>query len=141
MVTSGLADPTEWTSETTRQFELATAAAAALARVYAGADFAVAIEGAVDPEPAESAISDAGLRDRMVGVILHPRLDVALARNRTRQKKAFDTSILGAVMRRIDADLANDGAAPGWRVIDNSDEPVEATVDRILAFVQRKGPR
>ncbi len=139
MVTSGRASPIEWTAETSRQFDLATRAAAALARVYADAGFAIAIEGAVDPEPTERAISDPGLRDRLVGVILHPRLEVALGRNRTRQTKAFDTSILEAVMRRIDGDLSGDPAREGWHDIDNSDEPVEATVDRILAIAQNQG--
>ena len=78
MVTSGLASPLEWSEETTRQFELATRASAGLARVYADAGFAVAIEGAIDPDLAEQALAEVGLRDRMLGVVLRPRLDVAL---------------------------------------------------------------
>jgi hypothetical protein len=70
----------------------------------------------------------------MVGIVLHPRLDVALERNRTRQSKPFDTAILEGVMREIDGDLARDGARPGWHEIDNSDESVESTVERILAI-------
>lgn len=138
MVTSGLASPLDWTDETTRQFELAMRASAALARVYAEAGFAVAIEGAIDPSLVEVALTDVGLGDRMVGVILRPRLEVALQRNRTRRTKAFDTSILETAMRRIDADLAGDVARDGWHDIDNSDEPVAATVDRILAVQQTR---
>ena len=134
MVTRGLASPLEWTDETSRQFGLAIRASAALARIYADARFAVAIEGGVDAELAESALEEQGIRDRMVGIVLHPRLEVALERNRTRQTKSFDTSVLEGVMRRIEPDLARDAARPDWRVIDNSDEPVESTVDRILSI-------
>jgi hypothetical protein len=57
---------------------------------------------------------------------------VALERNRTRQTKSFDTSILESAMREIDADVTRDAARDNWHAIDNSDEPVETTVDRIL---------
>ena len=134
MVTSGLASPLEWTDETSRQFELAIRASAALARVYADAGFAVAIEGGVDPELAEAALAEAGLRDRMVGIVLHPRLDVALERNRSRETKSFDTSILEDAMRQIEEDVARDAARPGWHEIDNSDDTVDATVERILSI-------
>lgn len=134
MVSSGLASPLEWNDETSRQFALAIRASAALARVYADAGFAVAIEGGIDPELAESALGEQGLRDRMVGIVLNPRLEVALARNRSRQTKSFDTSILEGVMREIDAEVARDSTRPGWHAIDNSDEPVEGTVDRVLSI-------
>ena len=134
MVSSGLASPLEWTDETERQFELAVRASAALARVYADAGFTVAIEGGIDPELVEAALAEHGLRDRMVGVVLHPRLEVALDRNRSRQTKAFDTSILEGVMRQIDADLTRDAARPGWHEIDNSDESAESTVERVLSI-------
>ena len=134
MVTTGLASPLEWTDETDRQFTLALRASAAVARVYADAGFAVAIEGGVDPGEIESALTEVGLRDRMIGVVLHPRLEVALERNRTRATKAFDTSVLEDVMRRIDADLVRDAARAGWHDIDNSDEEVDATVRRVRAL-------
>lgn len=136
MVTSGLASPLDWTDETSRQFELAIRAAAAMARVYADSGFAVAIEGGIDPELIESALTEHGLRDRMVGVVLHPQLEVALERNRSRRTKAFDTSILEGAMREIDADVARDASRPGWHRIDNSDESVAATVERVLSIIR-----
>ena len=136
MVTKGLASPLQWTDETSRQFSLAIRASAALARVYADAGFAVAIEGGVDPELAEAALTEAGLRDRMIGVVLHPRLEVALERNRTRRTKSFDTSILEDAMRLIEADVARDAERPGWHEIDNSDESVDASVQRILSIAR-----
>ena len=140
MVASGLASPLEWTDETDRQFGLAIRASAAIARVYADAGFAVAIDGGLDPAHVEMALEEHHLRDRMVGIVLHPRLDVALGRNRVRQSKSFDTSILEGVMREIDGDLARDARRPGWHVIDNSDEPIEATVDRILSIRRPSRP-
>ena len=136
MVVSGLASPLEWTDETTRQFDLAIRASAAMARTYADAGFAVVIEGGMDAEMVERALADAGIGYRLLGVVLRPRLDVALERNRTRTSKTFDTSILEGVMREIDAGLAEDGSRDRWHLIDNSDEPVEATVDRILSIGQ-----
>jgi chloramphenicol 3-O-phosphotransferase len=134
MVGPGLASPLEWTDETTLQFSLAIRASAALARIYADAGYAVAIDGSVDPELTDSALEEQGIRDRMMGIVLHPRLAVALQRNRSRQTKSFDTLILEEVMRRIEPDVARDAARPGWHAIDNSDEPVHATVDRILSI-------
>ena len=136
LVTSGLASPLEWTDETSRQFGLAIRASAALAAVYASAGFAVAIEGGLDPEDVERALEEVGLADRLVGIVLHPRLEVALARNRERRTKAFDTSVLENVMREIDGDLASDADRPGWHRLDNSDEPVERTVERILSILR-----
>lgn len=134
MVVSGLASPIEWTDETTQQFSLAIDASAALASVYATAGFAVAIDGAVDPEAMERALADAGLGERVVGVVLRPRLDVALRRNRARTNKAFDTAILENVMRRLDEDMDRDRVPDGWRTLDNSDESVDETVERILSI-------
>ncbi len=136
MVVSGLASPLDWTDETTRQFELAVRGSAALARLYADAGFAVAIEGAMDAELVESALSEVGLRERMIGIVLRPRLEVALARNRARTHKGFDTSILESVMHAIDADLARGSSRPGWHALDNGHETVERTVDRILSIGQ-----
>ncbi|MGH2401612.1 MAG: phosphotransferase [Candidatus Limnocylindria bacterium] len=136
MVTSGLAGPLEWTDETTRQFGLAIDASAALAKVYVTAGFAVAIEGAIEPTAIDDALNHAGLLENRVGIVLRPRLDVALQRNRERRNKSFDTSILEGVMRSIDGDLARDAELPGWHALDNSDESVEATVERILPFVR-----
>ena len=134
LVTSGRASPLEWTDETDRQFDLAIRASAALARIYARAGFAVAIEGGMDPEAIERALDGEGVRDRMIGVILHPRLDVALRRNRARTNKSFDTSILERVMREIDRDLARDAARDGWHRLDSSEEDASATVELILSI-------
>jgi hypothetical protein len=136
MVTSGLASPLEWTDETDRQFDLALTASAALAKVYQPAGFAVAIEGGIDIEAITDRLDALGLADHLVGVVLHPSLEVALARNRVRQTKSFDTSILEGVMHEIDADLTARALPGGWHRIDNGDESIDETVERILSFAQ-----
>ena len=134
MVVSGLAGPLDWTDETTRQFDLAIRGSAALAAVYADAGFAVAVDGALDASTMERALADAGLDGRWIGVILHPRLDVALERNRARTHKAFDTSILEDAMRAIEEDLSRVAERPVWHRLDNSSDTVEETVDRVLSI-------
>ena len=138
MVVSGLASPLEWTDETERQFGLAIRGAAALTRIYADAGFAVVIEGGLDPEQVEGALNEAGLRDRMVGMILHPPIDVALERNRQRRTKDFDTSILEGVMREIDADLASEGQRDGWYRLDSGTQTVDDTVREVLDLLSRR---
>jgi hypothetical protein len=137
-VTSGFASPLEPTPETDRQFALAIDAAVALAAVYAPAGFAVAIEGGLDPAEVDAALARAGLLHHRVGVVLLPPLEVALARNAARTTKSHDPALLEPAIRDIDADLRGLTVPEGWTVIDNGDEPVEATVERILAL--RPGP-
>lgn len=139
MVSPGLASPIEWTDETARQFELAVAGSVALAAVYAEAGYAVAIEGAIDPFAVDRHVDAAGLRERLVGVVLHPPVDVARQRNRERETKAFDTSILDPVIVRLDEDLAREPDPPGWLRIDNGAEDVEATVERLLEATRGLG--
>jgi hypothetical protein len=135
MVTSGLASPLTWTDETTRQFNLALEASSVLAGVYHRAGFAVAIEGGLDPMAFDRHLSEAGLRDAVVGVVLHPPLTVALERNRTRTTKSFDPSILEDVIHSIDADLRTQAAPDGWATHDNGSETVDETVDWVLAGI------
>ena len=90
------------------------------------------IEGSVDPELVSLALAEAGLAGRSTGVVLRPRVEVALERNAAEGRKSFDTTVLEPAIRRIGADLAGQATGAGWTVIDNSDEPVAATVARIL---------
>lgn len=135
LVVSGLASPLEWTEETTRQFRLAIEGSLALGRIYQRAGFAVVLDGAVDPTDVEAAAIALDLSDRVVGIVLHPPLQVALERNRARTHKGFDTSLLEPVIQLLDEDLRSQAAPSGWHVLDNGRESVETTVDRILALL------
>ena len=134
MVVSGLASPLEWTDETTRQFGLAIEASVALAAVYHRAGFAVVMEGGLDVTDVHRAFEAAGLSSGCTGVVLVPRLEVALERNHARTHKGFDTTVLDPVTEAIDADLRTGELPTGWHRLDNSDEPVESTVQRILGL-------
>jgi chloramphenicol 3-O-phosphotransferase len=133
-VVSGIAQPVpEWTEETGRQFRLARETAAAMARIYAAAGFAVAIDDVIFPEQVQAIFAGA-LRDfPLHRVLLRPRVEVALERNARRSNKAFDTAVLvetiGAVQGRLDA---QDFARAGWLIVDNSLLTVDETVDEIL---------
>jgi chloramphenicol 3-O-phosphotransferase len=133
-VVSGIAHPVpEWTEETGRQFALARAGAADLARRYAGAGFAVVIDDVIFPEEAEATFGEALRGEVLHRVVLRPRLEVALARNAARTTKTFDTAMLVPTIRALDRAMAEQPyAAMGWQVIDTSDLGTEETVDAIL---------
>lgn len=137
MVVSGLAGPLKWSDETTRQFDLAVRAGAALAGIYQPAGFAVAVEGAADPHRIRAALEETGLADQVVGVVLRPRLEVALVRNAGRGTKAFDTRVLTGAMHRLDDDLAAPDLPPGWTALDTDGQSLEESVEAVLALSRR----
>jgi hypothetical protein len=138
-VVSGIAHPVpRWTDETGRQFLLARLAAADIARRYAAAGFAVAIDDVIEPAEVE-ALFERAIGHPVVSVLLMPRLDVALERNASRTSKSFDASILVETIRTLHRRMAEfDSERWGWLVVDNGDLGVEATVDEIL---RRSGTR
>lgn len=141
-VVSGLAGPLEWTDETTAQFALSVRSAAAQAAVYHRAGYAVAIEGAIDPVDVDLALTEVGLLDHRVGVVLHPRVEVAQERNRTRTHKRFGPDLLHDVIAALDTDLRTDPAPAGWTVLDTSDDTVEQSLERLVALcTNRTGAR
>jgi chloramphenicol 3-O-phosphotransferase len=133
-VVSGIAHPVpDWTEETARQFALARAGAADLARRYAGAGFAVIIDDVIFPGEAGVTFGEALRGEALHRVALRPRLEVALARNAARTTKTFDTAMLVPTILALDrAMAAQPYAAMGWHVIDTSDLDTEETVDAIL---------
>lgn len=138
-VVSGIAQPVSvWTVETSRQFRLARQAAFQVARLYAEADFAVAIDDVIAPAETQELI-ETTLSDHMVHkVLLRPALDVALRRNAERANKPFDTSTLDDVIRRLYASTDEQAySRVGWLVIDSSAQDVAETVDTILDSLDR----
>ena len=74
------------------------------------------------------------LVDRRVHrVLLRPTVETALARNRSRTNKTFDTERLAPIIRRLARSLTTD--LDGWIVIDNSRLTIEETVDQIVKVV------
>ena len=134
LVVSGISHPIpKWTDETARQFALARASATDVARRYAQAGFAVAIDDVILHE---QAILDmlAALDGLAVHrIILRPPVEKALERNRTRKSKSFDPSILEDTIRMLNGVYDQiDFAASGWLVVDNGLQAVGETVSEVL---------
>ena len=139
LVVSGIAHPLpEWTDETTRQFRLARDSAAAMARLYAGAGFAVVIDDVIGPADAEAHFASLADEHRLHKIVLQPDLATTLARNAARAGKPFDTALLTATIERLH--LASQGepyADYGWNVIDTSGQTPEQTAEALLALLAR----
>ncbi len=86
-VVSGLSNPIgSWDAETERQFKLAREAAAAIAKTYVQAGFAVVIDDVIMPEQAERHYDKTLSDGEVYKILLKPSIDVALARNAHRQE-------------------------------------------------------
>ncbi len=105
-----------------------------MARIYRRAGFAVAIEGAFDPAEIERCLAEQGLGADL-RVVLAPQIHVAMARNRERTNKPFDTTVLEEAISEIDRSIRDEALPPDWVVVDNSDEALEETVARIRAML------
>lgn len=136
MVVSGIAHPVpQWTDETTRQFRLARRSAVAMARLYHGAGFAVAIDDVMYPEETNPLMAVPLSPAQVVRVVLLPAVSVALRRNTERTTKQFDPQVLNEPILAMHAALSErPWAAHGWTIIDNSLMTIEQTVDAILAL-------
>ena len=133
-VVSGIASPVPtWTDETSRQFALAYRAAGKMARVYADAGFAVALDHVFTPVDIAANLLPELQGTPVVRIYLAPKVAVALDRSARRSNKDFDPAILVDTIRGLDGWLAEQiDADPGWLRIDSSALSVEQTVDMIL---------
>jgi chloramphenicol 3-O-phosphotransferase len=133
-VVSGIAHPVpHWTAETTRQFHLARQAAAQLARHYAAAGFAVAIDDIILAREVDEEFAPALSGHAFHKILLLPAPAVAQRRNRERTNKPFDTQFLAEPIARLHHRLGSqDLAGSDWHIIDTSQHTIEATVDHIL---------
>ncbi len=139
-VVSGIATPVpEWTAETTRQFRLARDVAASIARTYAHAGFAVAVDDVIFPDDARRHYVEPVGDGVVHKVLLRPALSVAQARNATRTNKDFDATVLHETIRMLYVEMdARNFVAHEWVIVDNSALTIEETVTVILNFtVQR----
>lgn len=133
-VVSGHAPPVpSWTEETTRQFTLARQSAADVARRYAEAGFAVALDDVMFPEEAERLLVRPLVGLELHKILLRPSLRVALERNATRTTKTFDASLLTNAIRELHAAMTKEAfREAGWLVVDSSGRTVTETVASIL---------
>jgi len=132
-VVSGMAHPIpEWTEEANRQFNLARAAAAAMARIYLEAGFAVAIDDTIPIHKADAMLAPLA-EWSPIRILLVPTVEKCLERNRTRTGKNFDAKVLADAIAWMHPEILKGHAdAPGYIKVDNGDIGLEETVDRIL---------
>jgi chloramphenicol 3-O-phosphotransferase len=132
-VVSGIAHPVPTlTEETGRQFRLARMGAASTAKLYASNGFAVVIDDVISSDDVSSIFAPAFDGFDFHKVLLQPRLEVALERNRTRTNKDFDPSFLEEPIRQIHAWMSAQELPNDWLRIDSSELSLEQTVDTIL---------
>jgi chloramphenicol 3-O-phosphotransferase len=134
-VVSGYARATPVLSpEARRQFAVARRSAARIAREYADAGFAVAVDDVLSPGDARDLFVTPFAGYTIHKVLLRPSLDEALRRNAARAKTSFDTAYLAETILALDRRMdAQEYAADGWLVIDTTTLTVEATVDAVIA--------
>ena len=142
LVVSGIAHPVpEWTDETARQFRLARESAVAMARLYAGAGFAVAIDDVIGAAEAEAHFGALAAERPLHKFVLRPGLEATLARNAERAGKAFDTAVLAPTIERLYRSMqAEPYAAHGWHELDTSGQTAEQTAEALHALLAEPAP-
>jgi chloramphenicol 3-O-phosphotransferase len=136
-VVSGIAHPVPtWMEETGRQFKLARMSAASTAKLYASNGFAVVIDDVISSDDVSSIFQAVFAEFDFHKILLQPRLEVALERNRTRTNKNFDPSFLEGAIRDIHAWMSKQELPNDWLKLDSSDLNLEQTVDAILKLSQ-----
>jgi broad-specificity NMP kinase len=122
-----------WPPEVDEQFRLARETATDMARRYAAAGFAVAVDDCLGPQhaPAIDTSHYGGLLEEpsVVRVVLRPSLDVVLERNRSRGNALAD--FLAQAIPTL-YDVQERGLRVGWASIDTSELTVDETVERVL---------
>ncbi len=132
MVVSGieLPRPDAWPPALAEQVRLARETALDAARRYRSAGFAVVIDDFLDPPGlVEYRHVDAVL------TVLNPTIDVAIERNRGRERDPELTAYLESGIRQVYAELERQGPAlrtAGWELLDTTALGVEETVARIV---------
>jgi chloramphenicol 3-O-phosphotransferase len=136
-VVSGIAHPVpDWTAETGRQFQLARESMAWTARLYAKNGFAVVIDDVISSKDVASFLAPKFTEFEFHKILLQPQLEVALERNRTRNNKNFDPSLLEDAIKHIHAWMSAQELPNDWLCIDSSNMSLEQTVNLILELSQ-----
>lgn len=134
-VVSGNSDPIgSWDDETERQFRLAREGAAKLAKIYASAGFAVIIDDVILPEQAETHYQKDLKGYRVEKILLKPRIDVVLKRNKQRNdpNQVALEKVIDAIYGAYEDGRFDWG---GWCEVDSSEMSVEETVAQILSHI------
>ena len=137
-VRSGYASPIPWSPESERQFRIARRNVARAAADYAREGFAVVIDDVVRHAHVEQ--YESHLRGvAFTKVLLQPRLEVVLQRNRERRNKAFDTTTLTQASQSLHRLLSEECTEQaGWVIIDSSEQSPDRTAELVLAALPER---
>jgi hypothetical protein len=130
-VKGGLQDSFDWNEETERQFQVAEASAADVARRYSEAGFAVAIDHCRNLPRMEAVIREYLEGLDVVRVVLLPDLQANLDRNRSRTDKNFDPQCLESLIEATNAAYRRD-IPPDWISLDSGRFSPEELADILL---------
>jgi hypothetical protein len=138
LIRAGVAHPEHgWTEDTARQWNVAMDLWKAMVRVYMRheIDCVIDIYAPPPPEPGDTFMTDLDICQ----VILLPRLDVCLARNRARNRQPF---LNDEDLRTNFQDFASAiGTTDLDNVIDNGELTVDETVEAIDAVLRARSVR
>lgn len=129
-VRGGLADSFDWNDDTERQFKVAEAAAADVARRYVNAGFAVAYDHCRNLPRMEQVIREHLEGLDVVKVVLLPDLETNLLRNRARSDKDFDPALLNSLIESTNEGYRKD-IPEGWITLDSG----RFSPEELAAFV------
>ncbi len=136
-VVNGIATSMDWTDETERQFQIAEEAACAVAKCYSRSGFTVLVDHCRNPERLDAVVSTYLADTPVLKVCLAPTVDTALARNRARTNKTFDTKLLEPTIRYVTEHHFSHKARPGWLVIENNQLGVDPAVAMVVESARR----
>lgn len=124
-VKSGYSSPTEWTKETSRQFELAAYNTCCVAKNADKYGFGVVIDDTVSVEQEEIYVKEL---PNSIRVWLTPTLETILDRNKKREK-LVDEQLIRSVHERL---AYRKNIVDRWISIDSSSLTTEQTIQKIL---------
>lgn len=138
LVISGYSGPLpEWTEETTRQFDLSFTATANLCNLYNKNGFTIAIEQVLYPRDVEEKIVSQIRNKNIIKIFLNPKLETILDRNKKRNTKDFDTSMLIEPIKAMHPIMEKEFISKSdWNIIDSSHQTLSETVDEIIKLVK-----
>lgn len=137
-VIQGLADSVPWSEETERQFQIAEAAACAVARTYADAGFTVILDHCRNLERWDAFVTQELAAYPVTKICLLPALDVVLQRNGARTNKDFDPAILDETIRFTHGRFSS-GEHPDWLFLMSNANTPDQNVQTALTY-SKPGP-
>ena len=139
MVQGGVIHPNyDWPPELVQQLALARHTAVEMAIRYCESDFLVAIDDFWDTYSHLEEYEPLFQMPNVTRVILRPSVNATIARLHARQAPSTFRNVLDDAIKMVHTELdqhAEALAKQGWHVLDTSNDTIERSVERILAFI------